>query len=296
MTVATTTHDDQVTDVQLANYAKLIYKVTGIRVSPRKKMLLSNRIRRRLRTTGIQSFEAYYAKLRKLPVDDPEWDAFLQEITTHETYLFRDESHWKWFCNSYLKELADDAAKGCRDKELRIWSAACSTGDEAYTIASCVADRLPNPTTWKIDILGTDIGIDAVKKAKRAVFGKRAMQNVPDKFRRRFFKKQDKADAWSAKPALTQWVRFKTHNLLDRLNEPAFDVIFLKNVLIYFDPNSKKAAIKQLSHVLKAGGVLITGAAEGLGELPSDFERASPWLHRKTAATSKPTVRRGGTR
>ncbi len=295
MMVATTL-DDQVTDVQLANYAKLIYKVTGICVSPRKKLLLSNRIRRRLRATGIRSFEAYYAKLRTLPVDDPEWDGFLQEITTHETYLFRDESHWKWFCDSYLNEVSAEATKGQRRRELRIWSAACSTGDEAYTIASCIADRLVNSAAWKIDILGTDIGVDAVKKAKQAVFGKRAMQHVPDAYRRRFFKKQAHTDAWAAKPQLTQWVRFKTHNLLDRLNEVPFDVIFLKNVLIYFDMASKKIAIKQLSCVLKPGGALITGASEGISDLLDEFGRGSPWMHRKTAASSKPPGGKGGNR
>ncbi len=88
---------EQVTDVQLARYADLIYQRTGIRVSPQKKTLLSNRLRRRLRETGIKDFEDYYKHLENLRPADPEWDAFLQEITTHETYLFRDEAQWDWF-------------------------------------------------------------------------------------------------------------------------------------------------------------------------------------------------------
>ena len=192
MTVSTST--DLVTDAQLANYAKLILKVTGIRVSPQKKMLLSNRIRRRLKATGIESFGVYYKRLCSLSVDDPEWDKFLQEITTHETYLFRDDNHWSWFRDTYLPEISSEAIQGRRKKELRIWSAACSTGDEAFTIASCIADRLLNSSNWKIEILGTDIGIDAVQKAEEAVFGERAMRLVPENYRRRFFKKQESSN------------------------------------------------------------------------------------------------------
>ena len=153
----------QVTDAQLADYAKLVYQRTGISLSPKKKMLLSNRLRRRLKATGIDSFSIYFKHLQELPGDDPEWDAFLQEITTHETYLFRDMSHWEWLCRTYLPEVAEAARKGSRQKNLRIWSAACSTGDEVYTIAACIADKLPGFADWKIDILGTDIGVGALE-------------------------------------------------------------------------------------------------------------------------------------
>ena len=101
---------EQVSDAQLARYADLIYARTGIRVSPQKKLLLSNRLRRRLRSTGIKTFEEYYQHLKQLPPHDPEWDAFIQEITTHETYLFRDEAQWDWFRNEYLPGLAASSA------------------------------------------------------------------------------------------------------------------------------------------------------------------------------------------
>ena len=102
----------QVTDAQLRQFAELIYKRTGIRVSPQKKLLLSNRLRRRLRQTGIAGFGEYYRHLRRLGDDDPEWDAFLQEITTHETYLFRDEPQWDWFRNVFLADCAAAARQG----------------------------------------------------------------------------------------------------------------------------------------------------------------------------------------
>ena len=124
MTAATIDTTLQVTDDQLARYASLIYDKTGIRISPQKKTLLSNRLRRRLRATGLNCFDAYLNRLKTLGAADPEWDAFLQEITTHETYLFRDTSQWDWLRESFLAEVQSAARRGERDKTLQIWSAA----------------------------------------------------------------------------------------------------------------------------------------------------------------------------
>ena len=129
--------------------------------------------------------------------------------------------------------------------------------------------------------MGTDIGIDAVKKAKQAVFGKRAMNHVPESYRRRFFKRQDKDDLWAAKPELTRWTKFRPHNLLEPLDTTPFDVIFLKNVLIYFDRESKKVAVEHLVALLRPGGVLVTAASEGISDFVKEFERVSASILRK---------------
>ena len=134
----------EVTDAELAKYAELIYERTGIRVSPQKKTLLSNRLRRRLRETGIRSFSDYYEHLRRVRPNDPEWEGFLQEITTHETYLFRDAGQWEWLRKTFLAAVRERRPRGTRRRTLRIWSAACSTGDEAFTAACCIVAALPN--------------------------------------------------------------------------------------------------------------------------------------------------------
>ena len=282
--------NSQVTDSELARYAKLVYDRTGIRLSPQKKTLLSNRVRRRLKATGIPDFECYLNHLRKLSADAPEWDAFLQEITTHETYLFRDEGQWDWFSNQYLAELANPARKS-RIKTLRIWSAACSTGDEAHTIATCIAEHLSDHAQWNIQILATDIGIGALKQAREAVFSPRAMKLVPEVCRRRYFEPVAGTDQWKAKPVLSRWIRFRQHNLLEPLNEAPLDLIFLKNVLIYFDEESKKRAIGHIRNVLKPGGMLIASAAEGITNYMKDWERVAAWNHRKPGANpSQPST------
>lgn len=275
-----TLESDQVSPEQLARYSDLIYDRTGIRISPQKRTLLSNRVRRRLRSTGIANFDAYFAHLKRLPAVDPEWDAFLQEITTHETYLFRDPTQWNWFRNEYLPEMMGQVRRGEHPKSLRIWSAAASTGDEAFTIACCLAERIPSPAEWRLEIIGTDIGVGALEQARAATFGERAMRQVPADLKRRFFTSVP-GERWQAKPLLTNMTAFRQHNLLEPLKTPSFDVIFLKNVLIYFDGDSKRIVMEHLIRALRPGGLLVSGPAEGIGDLLQGFDRLQTWLHRR---------------
>lgn len=269
-----------VTDDQLSRFATLIYDRTGIRISPQKKTLISNRLNRRLKATGLTCFDDYFRKLNSLRQDDAEWHAFLQEITTHETYLFRDTSQWDWFAKTYLSEVQQAARKGERKKTLRVWSAASSTGDEAYTIASCIAGVISNLDEWRIEILGTDIGVGAIQQAKEATFSERAMRRVPESYQRRFFTKVGDC-SWQAKSQLQNWTQFRRHNLMEPLRVPAFDLIFVKNVFIYFDRDAKQKALNNIDQVLVPGGLLVTGPAEGAAELLRHYERLQPWLHQK---------------
>jgi len=268
---------EQVSDSLLSRYADLIYARTGIRISPQKKMLLSNRLRRRLRSTGIKTFEAYHEHLKKLPAHDPEWDAFIQEITTHETYLFRDEAQWNWFRNEYLPSVAASHASSRERPCLRIWSAACSTGDEAYTIACCVAACL-DLSRWQVRILATDIGLGALEQAKAGVFGTRAMRLVPPDYRHRFFTKARGVEAWNAAPVLTEILTFRQHNLMEPLRERPFDLVLLKNVLIYFNERSKTTVLHNARATIRPGGMLVAGMAEGVADYLRDFQRLKSWL------------------
>jgi chemotaxis protein methyltransferase CheR len=275
-------HLEQVSESLLKRYADLIYARTGVRISAQKRMLLSNRLRRRLRSTGIKTFEAYYEHLKNLPAHDPEWDAFIQEITTHETYLFRDETQWNWFRNEYLHDLANASRSGRERPSLRVWSAACSTGDEAYTAACCIAACL-DTSHWNVDILATDIGLGALEQAKTGVFGQRAMRLVPPEYRRRFFIKARDTEVWKASPALVKMLRFKQHNLMEPLHERPFDLVVLKNVLIYFSEQSKATVLHNARASIRPGGMFLVGMAEGVGDNLRDFQRLKPWLFRKPA-------------
>jgi chemotaxis protein methyltransferase CheR len=279
---------EQVSDAQLARFAALIYSVAGIKVSPQKKMMLSNRLRRRLKANGLDDFDKYLDLLKSRSADDPEWDAFLQEVSTHETFLFRDENHWTWFQGEFLSDIVAQARSGERPKSLRVWSAACSTGDEAYTIATCIVASLPDYANWKIEIVGTDIGVGAVREAELGVFNERAMQLVPEALRTKLFERVPDKTSWKAKPAITRWTTFRQHNLLEPFKERRFDLIFVKNVLIYFDVESKKRALANIVPLLAPGGALVTAAAEGVAGLIHDLVKEKPWRYRRPAAKAKP--------
>lgn len=277
MTTASLSAD--VTPTQLERYAKLIYQKIGVTISPQKSTLLSNRLRRRLRATGLSDYDAYYSMLVSTAVTEPEWEAFLQEITTHETFLYRDETHWKWFRDDFLRSIREEAASGARNKSLRCWSAACSTGDEAATMACCIGDTFPDLASWKIEIVGTDIGAGAVAQASKARFDARSMRNVKAAQKHAHFISLPTGE-WELKPALRQLLRFRVHNLLAPLNDRQFDIVFLKNVLIYFDKASKSQVIGSLRSGLKKGSYLVTGGSEGVADLLKDFSFRHPWLHR----------------
>jgi chemotaxis protein methyltransferase CheR len=270
-----------VTDEEFSLFSKLIYEKTGIQISSRKQTLLSNRLRRRLRSTGIGGFGDYYQRLKRLPAADPEWDAFLQEITTHETYLFRDEAQWVWFRNVYLPERGAAKNRGPGLASLRIWSAACSTGDEAYTAACCVAACLPGFREGRVSIVGTDIGLGALAEARKALFNDRAMRLVPPEYRRAYFTEIEQGRTWQAKPILSGMVTFRQHNLMTPLGDRPFDLVFLKNVLIYFDAVSKGRAVDRILPMIRPGGMLVVGASEGVSDLLRGFVRIQPWLYRR---------------
>ncbi|MCG8450883.1 MAG: protein-glutamate O-methyltransferase CheR [Pirellulales bacterium] len=273
--------NEPMSDDQINRYTALIYKMAGIRISPQKRAMLSNRIRRRLKATGIDCFDGYLEQLQQLPDRDPEWDAFLQEVSTHETFLFRDKGQWDWFRYDYLTNVVKQAHNGKREKKLRIWSAACSTGDEAFTIAACIAATIHDCAHWKIKILGTDIGVQAIESARRAEFGEQAMHLVPTGLKRRFFDGPSQDKTWRAKPELIDWTSFRQHNLLNKLCEEPFDVVFLKNVLIYFDQQAKKQALQHIERSLKPGALLVTTAAEGIVPHVEHCDKIKTWLHQK---------------
>lgn len=270
----------QLTDEQQSRFANLIYERTGIRIPEQKKMLLSNRIKRCLKALGVDSFDKYYQRLKTEPQTAEVWRAFLQEVTTHETYLFRDESHWKWLTDEYLPSLIESKRIGQSARKIRIWSAACSTGDEVYTIACCVADFLQRASGLDFQIMGTDIGQGAIGQAKAAIFGTRAMGRVPVRYQEQFFTKVDD-QRWRATGELTSLVEFRQHNLMEPFTAGLFDLILVKNVLIYFDPPSKAKVMRNIDSALRAGGLLVTGPAEGVYEQLRSYERIHPWLHRK---------------
>jgi chemotaxis protein methyltransferase CheR len=273
-------HFTELTDDEYAKFCGLIYRTAGIRIADNKRVMIGNRVRRRLRATGIASFAEYYSFLTS-PAGAGEMPEFVDAITTNETYFFRDLQHYRWLGDEFLPELAHRAALRKHPRRLRIWSAACSTGEEPYSMAIEVLEKRPAFAGWDIRILGTDISGAALAEARAGRYDARAVRHVEPARRIAFFNEDAAAGLWAVKPDVKALVSWKAHNLLEPLAEDPFDCIFIKNVLIYFDKDSKLVVVNNLTRALAAGGHLVVGPTEGIYTMLDGLKRLKPWLYRK---------------
>lgn len=271
----------QLTTEQFAAFQAFIYSVSGIRIQDGKVTLLSNRIRRRLRETGIETFDEYYRRLvgRRLP---GELEQFIDVVTTNETHFFRTANHFEWFAGPFLDELIARADTGEHPRSLKAWSAACSTGEEPYSLAICLAENAARLAGWQVSIVGTDISETVLAVARRASYPERSLEQVDAPRRTRHFTASADGTEWTLTPSVTRPCEFRRHNLLEPMRGGPFDCIFIRNVLIYFDRESKQRAVAHLIDALAPGGYLVVGPADGIYELLGALEKRSIFLYRKT--------------
>jgi chemotaxis protein methyltransferase CheR len=272
----------ELTDDEFAKFLALIYRVAGIRIAETKRVLVSNRVRRRLRATGIETFAAYHAFLTS-PAGAGEMPAFIDAVTTNETYFFRDQPHYDWLADELIPSVLSEAAARRRPRTLRIWSAACSTGEEPYSIALKLADRRAEFAGWRLNVIGTDISGAALEAARAAVYEARALQRVDDATRKKRFDEDAASGRWTLKADVRTLVAFQSHNLLRPLGAEPFDCVFLKNVLIYFDVKSKQTVVDHVLGSMAKGGYLVTGPTEGIHGMLGSLARIKPWLYQRTA-------------
>jgi len=278
----------RLTPEQFARFGEFIYRTTGIRMQDGKIMLLSNRIRRRLKHHRLDSFDDYYDLLvTRRPAG--ELEHFIDAVTTNETHFFRTESHFEWFGGALLDDLLARAAAGRHDRSLRVWSAACSSGEEVYSAAICLAEAAERLAGWQISLLGTDISEAMLGVARRATYTARSLELVSPERRRRHFVAgpataeagDDGGETWTVREPLRRWCEFRRHNLLEPFHGPRQDVIFIRNVMIYFDRESKPRAVRHLVEALAPGGYLVVGPADGLYDLLDGLEKRSIFLYQK---------------
>ncbi|MFO0946081.1 MAG: protein-glutamate O-methyltransferase CheR [Planctomycetota bacterium] len=272
----------EIDEKDFSRFQDYIYRAAGIRVGNHKRTLVSNRVRKRLRATGHSDFATYFRYLTS-PKGVDEIPFFLDEITTNETYFFRDVHQYEWFGSEYVRELVNLARQGKRRRNLNVWSAACSTGAEPYSIALKIQEAIPATDDWTIRILATDLSGSVLEAAKEGVYDARSLQLVSPNQRRRFFRQRKGEERWEIHEGAKKLVEFRRHNLLSPVAGGPFDCIFIKNVLIYFDDQSKTTVVKNLLSSLTPGGYLVVGPAEGIFRMLDPLERVNAWLYRKPA-------------
>jgi chemotaxis protein methyltransferase CheR len=269
----------KLTPEQFGRFEQFIYRQTGIRMREGKLTLLSNRIRRRLKDLGLDSFEEYYRLLVAKRLSG-ELELFIDAITTNETHFFRTGGHFDWFGGPFLDDLVARAASGRHDRSVRVWSAACSSGEEAYSLAICLLEARQRLAGWRLSVFGTDISEAMVAQARRGGYRQRSLEQVSAARLETHFSATG-ADEWTVKPAVASLCEFRRHNLLDPLPGPGFDCIFIRNVFIYFDRGSKEVAVRNLVAALAPGGFLVVGPSDGIYDLLGDLRRESTFLYRK---------------
>jgi len=276
----------RLTAEEFARFARFIYGETGIRMQDGKITLLSNRIRRRLKHHGLDSFDDYYDLLVRRRAAG-ELEHFIDAVTTNETHFFRTGGHFDWFGGAFLDDLLARAAAGRHDRSLRVWSAACSSGEEVYSAAICLAEAADRLAGWRISLVGTDISEAMLGVARQATYTARSLEQVsPERLRRHFQAvpapdEPDGAETWTVRPPLRRWCEFRRHNLLEPFTGPRQDVVFIRNVMIYFDRDSKARVVRHLVDAIAPGGYLVVGPADGIYDMLDGLSKRSIFLYQK---------------
>ncbi|MFZ2989242.1 CheR family methyltransferase [Ideonella sp.] len=268
----------QLADPTYQDLAALMHATVGLSFNDSKKSLVSSRLAPRIQKLGIPSYEDYY-NLISSGDDGGEFQMAVDLLTTNETYFFREPAHF---------DLLERELSARRASPLALWSAASSFGDEAYSIAMLLADLQQQGRigpTWQI--LGTDISDRVLRSASQAVYPEDRLRHVsPQRLKRHCLQGVGESEGLvQMSPKLTERVQFGQLNLLCPIDVPGpFDVIFLRNVLIYFDTPTKIDVVDRVLSQLRPGGLFFIGTAEGRVACNTPLETLAPGAFRKRPA------------
>ncbi|NVJ26991.1 protein-glutamate O-methyltransferase CheR [Myxococcus sp. AM011] len=247
-----------------------VYSHCGILVHEDMKFVMERRLWPRLEALGVSDFSAYHRYLRYDANRHAELEAAVESLTTHETYFFREPSQLKAFREELLPLLEK---RNARTKRLRLWSAGCSSGEEAYTLAMLLKDER-RFEDWDVEVYGSDISRRVLSMARSAEYGPSALRATSADLLERFFVPAGKAKV-RVRDDVRAMVSFGHHNLLDEAGSQLvmkMDAVFCRNVMIYFDQSARRRVLRILRDRLVPGGYLLLGHSENLLNLGADFE------------------------
>ena len=246
-----------------------LYRRTGMVFTEAKRYYVERRVVERMIATGAASFGSYFARLRN--DIEGEVEQFVNAFTVNETYFYREDHQLRCLTTDLLA----DRLRGSRQGQaIRIWSVPCSTGEEPYSIAIWLLENWPLVDKYEIEILGSDIDTRVLDRARSGVFGRRALMRLSPHLIEKYFVPNGH-DEWKILDDLRESVRFSQANIVEsRETRPygRFDVIFCRNVLIYFDDTSRRIAAENLYENLVPGGFICLGHTESMSRITSLFE------------------------
>jgi chemotaxis protein methyltransferase CheR len=275
-------------DEEFARYKRFIETELGIRMPPAKKLMLEARLQKRLKLLGLGSFGEYYDYVfgsAARPGDDTELVCLMDAVTTNKTDFFREPSHFDYLVGTALPELLRTSDAGTR-RELAVWSAGCSTGEEPYTIAMVLSRFAGSYPGFRFSVLGTDISSRVLEAARTAIYDEEKAEPIPPDLKAIWLlRSKDRLRRLvRVAPDLRALVRFQRVNLMDDSYglEGMMDVVFCRNVIIYFDRATQESLVGRLARCLRPGGYLFMGHSETLMGMNLPLRPAAPTVYRKT--------------
>ena len=251
-------------DADFTRYRDLIYNESGIHFTATNRSILESRLREQLRENKIPSVGEYFTQISR---DKEELKAFLDSITTNLTRFFRNQAHFDCLEKHVVPELMN-VKKAAGNTTIKIWSAGCSTGEEPYTIAMLLAEILPPP--WKFEIVASDISLKCLMTAKEGLYSESRVEGVPPNFLSKYFDKGD--GGYIVHQDLKSRIRFDYHNLKNDAGMRGLDLVFCRNVIIYFDEAAQTNVINHFYESMANKAFLFIGHSESLFGMDTKFE------------------------
>jgi chemotaxis protein methyltransferase CheR len=274
--------EETISNADFGRLRRLIYERSGINLNSDKKTMLELRIKRRVRSLNLASCAEYCEYLFGRRGQNEEVVHLIDVVTTNKTDFFREAAHFELLVQRVIPEIWSERESA---GQLLVWSAACSTGEEPYTLAIVLGEYELTHPGFRFRILATDVSTTVLAKAKLGVYSLEAMRPVPHMLQRKYFmrNRDPESEVVRIVPELRRLVEFRRLNFMDedfRMAEKA-DVIFCRNVLIYFDRPTQEKILQKLTRYLAPEGYLFVGHAETLHEMDIPLVAAAPTLYRK---------------
>lgn len=271
-------------DREFSHFAEFIYDKCGIKMPPAKKTMLEARLQKRLRVLGIGSFHEYADYLFSREGQGLELIHLIDVVTTNKTDFFREPAHFDYLVSTALPTLAESRGVGFR-KGLSLWSAGCSSGEEPYTLAMVLSEFAEQNQGFSYNILATDICTTVLDKAKTAVYPEERVEPVSLPLKRKYLLRGKDRQSGLVRivPELRNRIRFRRLNFMDDdfgMREP-MDIIFCRNVVIYFDKRTQERLLNKFARHLIPGGYLFMGHSETLSGLDVPFVQVASTVYRK---------------
>jgi chemotaxis protein methyltransferase CheR len=265
----------KITDKEFLEFVKYMNTNYGIDLS-KKRVLIEGRLSSIIEKKGMSSFGQYLDSVKNNSKE--EITMLVNKLTTNYTYFYREESHF-----DYLKEIVlPYEEENNKTRVLNIWSAGCSSGEEPYTIAMILDDYFKQGITWwKININATDISENVLEKAREGIYSADSIKRLPESYIKKYLIKLSD-NKFQVTPEIKKYINFKVFNLMDPiLEQNKYHIVFLRNVMIYFDPKTKINIVNKLYNAILSGGYLMIGHAETIQRDKSNFKYIKPAVYKK---------------